>query len=139
MVMRVRCFAYPLLIRIARPPVRPLAVGACVVKPAPRSRLPVRLVDGVHVVYCADDLSDLGDVSAQLARDEETREAIARNARDFFDRYPHRRQLAQRYVDLITDARGEAPRDDIRPVPAGTTARSRFALPAIATLMTAVV
>ncbi len=87
-----------------------LAVGACVVKPPPSSRLPVRLVDGVHVVYCADDLSDLGDVCAQLVRDEEQREAIARNARDFFDRYLHRRRLGERYLDEITDAQAASGR-----------------------------
>jgi hypothetical protein len=85
-----------------------LAIGACVVKPPPQSRLPVRLVDGVHVPYCSRDLSDLGDVCAQLVRDDETRETIALNARDFFDRPLHRRQLAARYVDAITDARAEA-------------------------------
>ncbi len=85
-----------------------LAVGACVVKPPPRNRLPVELVDGVHVVYCQADLSDLGDVCAQLVRDEELRESIARNARAFFDSYLHRRQLAERYVDEITDAQARA-------------------------------
>jgi Glycosyl transferases group 1 len=87
-----------------------LAVGACVVKPPPQSRLPVELVDGVHVVYCQSDLSDLGDVCAQLVRDEETRESIAHNARDFFDRHLHRRQLVERYVDEITHAQAGAAR-----------------------------
>jgi len=87
-----------------------LAVGACVVKPPPESRLPVELVDGVHVVYCQADLSDLGEVCAQLVRDAEMRESIARNARDFFDRYLHRRQLAERYVDEMTNAQAAAGR-----------------------------
>jgi len=82
-----------------------LAVGACIVKPPPRSRLPITPVDGVHLVYCSSDLSDIGDVCAELVRDEETREAIARNARDFFDRNLHRRRLAARYIDAVTDAR----------------------------------
>jgi glycosyl transferase family 1 len=86
-----------------------LAVGACVVKRPPRARLPVHLVDGVHVVYCASNLSDLGDVCVQLVGDDESRETIARNARDFFDRHLHRRQLAERFVDEITDARGKRP------------------------------
>jgi hypothetical protein len=84
-----------------------LAIGACVVKPPPSSRLPIRPVDGVHVVYCAPDISDLGDVCAQLIRDDEQREAIARNARDFFDRYLDKRQLADRYLSAITDAQAE--------------------------------
>jgi Glycosyl transferases group 1 len=87
-----------------------LAVGACVVKPPPRSRLPVEPIDGVHVVYCRADLSDLGDICAELVRDDEVRESIAHNARDFFDRYLHRRQLADRYIDEITDAQAAAGR-----------------------------
>ena len=87
-----------------------LAVGSCIVKPPPSSRLPIRPMDGIHVVYCASDLSDLGDVCAQLIRDDEEREAIARNARDFFDRYLHRRQLADRYLSAITDAQAASER-----------------------------
>jgi Glycosyl transferases group 1 len=97
-----------------------LAVGACVVKPPPRSRLPIRLVDGVHLVYCAPDLSDLGDICAELVRDDDTREAIARNAREFFDRHLHRRQLASRYLEVVTDLHAEtaerAPRE-MHPTP----------------------
>ena len=116
-----------------------LAIGACVVKPPPRSRLPVRLIDGVHVVYCAEDLSDLGDVCAQLVRDNETREAIARNARGFFDQYLQRRQVAQRYVDTITDARGESPRDAIRPAESRPAGRVRTGSPVVSRLMIALV
>jgi hypothetical protein len=86
-----------------------LAIGACVVKPPPRARLPIRLIDGVHVVCCAPDLSDLGDVCAELVRDDETREEIARNARKFFDRYLHRRQVASRFLDTVTDLRAGTP------------------------------
>jgi hypothetical protein len=96
-----------------------LAVGACVVKPPPHVRLPIRLIDGTHVVYCASDLSDLPDVCAQLVRDDETRESIARNARDFFDRHLDRRQLVQRYLDDITDAQAAVGR------PTGTTPHCR--------------
>ncbi len=81
-----------------------LAVGACVVRPEPTVRLPINLVDGEHVVYCARDLSDLGDVCAQLVRDDEQRERIARNARDYFDRYLHRDRLGAYYVREITAA-----------------------------------
>jgi len=81
-----------------------LAVGSCVVGPPPRNRLPVSLVDGVHLVYCASDLSDLGDVCAELVRDDTERERIARNARDYFDRNLHRRRLATRYLQHIEHA-----------------------------------
>jgi Glycosyl transferases group 1 len=91
-----------------------LAVGACVVGPPPSTRLPIRLVDGVHLVYCAPDLSDLGSICAELVRDDEERERIAWNARDFFDRYLHRRQLAAYYIEQITHASAAA--SDSHPV-----------------------
>jgi len=81
-----------------------LAVGACVVGPPPAVRLPIRLVDGVHLVHCAPDLSDLGDICAELVRDDKERERIARNGRDFFDRYLHRRQLVAYYIAEVTHA-----------------------------------
>jgi len=104
-----------------------LAVGACVVRPISDVRLPVRLVDGVHVVYCERDLSDLGDICAELVRDDEYREFIARNARDYFDRHIDRRQLAQVYLDDITDAQAgvvPAPRPRSERVALATGARA---------------
>jgi len=91
-----------------------LAVGACVVGPPPDVRLPIRLVDGVHVVHCAPDLSDLGDICAELVRDNDERERIARNGRDFFDRHLHRRQVAAYYLTQVihasaTNASGSRP------------------------------
>jgi len=61
----------------------------------------VPLVDGQHIAYCARDLSDLGEVCARLVRDGGERERIARNARDYFDRYLHQRQLASYYLSEI--------------------------------------
>lgn len=81
-----------------------LAVGACVVGPPHRVRLPVPLVNGEHIVHCAPDLSDLGDVCAELVRDDERRERIARNARDYFDRYLHRRRLGEYYLREVAVA-----------------------------------
>jgi hypothetical protein len=75
-----------------------LALGACVVRPRGDVGLHVPLVDGEHIRYCARDLSDLGDLCARLVRDDGERERIARNARDYFDRYLHRRQLAAYYL-----------------------------------------
>ena len=85
-----------------------LAVGACVVGPPHRVRLPVPLVDGEHVVHCAPDLSDLGDVCAELVRDEDRRERIARNAHDYFDRHLHRGRLGAYYVRSINARRESA-------------------------------
>jgi hypothetical protein len=81
-----------------------LAIGACVVRPAPSVRLPVQLVDGEHAIYCASDLSDLADVCAELVRDDEERERIAGNAREFFDRNLHRDRLGAYYVRRIAAA-----------------------------------
>ncbi|HXY84304.1 MAG TPA: glycosyltransferase [Gaiellaceae bacterium] len=78
-----------------------LAVGGCVVNPPPRVRLPVPLVDDVHLVHCRRDLSDLGDVCAQLVADDARREEIARNACRFFDRHLDRRRLAGYYLSQI--------------------------------------
>ena len=81
-----------------------LAVGACVVGPRPAARLPVPLVDGTHVVHCADDLSDLGDICAELVNDGAERERIARNGREYFDRHLNRRQLGSYYLTQMRSA-----------------------------------
>jgi len=81
-----------------------MAVGACVVGPPPGVRLPIPLVDGVHIVHCAPDLSDLGDICAELVGHEDERERIARCARDYFDRHLHRRKLASYYLRQIVRA-----------------------------------
>lgn len=80
-----------------------LAIGSCVVGPPPTVRLPIKLIDGEHIVYCASDLADLGEMCSQLVRDDQERERIARNAREFFDRYLHRRQLATYYISKVED------------------------------------
>lgn len=103
-----------------------LAVGACVVGPPPRVRLPVPLVDGEHIVHCAPDLSDLSDVCARLARDDAERERIARNARDYFDRHLHRRALGSYYLDHIAAAssRESGPAPEVRQMPGRRAARA---------------
>ena len=73
-------------------------VGACVVGPRHGTRLHVDLVDREHIVYAADDLSDLVDLCERYLRDDEERERLCRNAREFFDRYLHRDQLAAYYL-----------------------------------------
>ncbi len=82
------------------------AVGSCVVARPHGVRLPEPLVDGVQLVYCRADLSDLGDVCAELVRDDERREQIARNGRDYFDRHLHRRRLGEYYVAVLENANG---------------------------------
>jgi hypothetical protein len=97
-----------------------LAVGACVVGPPLSTRLPIRLVDGVHLVHCSPDLSDLGEICAELVRDEAERERIARNGRDFFDRYLHRRRLAAYYLEEIAHAATASTHPASRHIPAAS-------------------
>jgi hypothetical protein len=78
-----------------------LAIGSCVVGPPHRVRLPVPLVAGEHVIHCAPDLSDLGDLCADLVRDDRERERIARSAREYFDRHLRRERLGRYYVEQI--------------------------------------
>ena len=84
-----------------------LAVGACVVGPRPRNVLNAPLVEGVHVAYTKDDLSDLVEVCGRYLEDEEAREAMCRASRDFFDRNLHMDSLASYYLrsclDRLTD------------------------------------
>ncbi len=75
-----------------------MAVGACIIGPRPRVRLHRELVEGRHVVYTKDDLSDLVDLCERYLQDDDAREALCRESRDFFDRYLHRAQLARYYV-----------------------------------------
>jgi hypothetical protein len=81
--------------------VEALALGVCVIRPSSRVQLHVPLVAGEQVVECSADLEDLGDVCSRLVRDDAERERIARNGREYFDRYLGRRQLAAYYVHEI--------------------------------------
>ncbi|ADV64165.1 hypothetical protein Isop_3608 [Isosphaera pallida ATCC 43644] len=74
-----------------------LALGVTVVRPRSPVRLPEPLVNGVHVVECAEDGSDLVETCARLLEDEPTRQRIGQAAREYHDRFLHRDQLA-RYV-----------------------------------------
>jgi len=82
-----------------------LALGACIVGPRPGTELHVPLVDGEHVAWVADDLSDLVDVCERYVRDDAAREAMAAAARSYFDRYLHRDQLAGYCLDHLVRLR----------------------------------
>ena len=75
-----------------------LAVGACVIGPRPRTQFHVPLVHGEHVVHGEEDMSDLVDLCERYVQDDEARERIAANARMYFDRYLHPRQLGCWYL-----------------------------------------
>lgn len=78
-----------------------LAVGSCVVAVRHGNLLPVALRDGREVAYVRADLSDLLEVCERYLRDEEARERLASSARDYFDRYLHREQLACYYLACL--------------------------------------
>jgi glycosyl transferase family 1 len=80
-----------------------LAVGACVVGPAPRSILNGPLIDGVHVAYCKPDFSDLVEVCSYYLQNEEAREEMCRRSRNFFDEYLHKDNLTAYYLRSCLD------------------------------------
>jgi len=77
------------------------AVGACVIGPRHEALLHVPLEDRKHIVYTKDDLSDLVPLCAYYLEHDEERKAIGRNAREYFDSYLHRDQLARYYLHHI--------------------------------------
>jgi hypothetical protein len=85
-----------------------LALGCCVVRPEPETRLHVDLEHDRHVVHFKPDASDVVDVCSALLEDEPRRERIAAGAREHFDRYLHRDQLAGYYLDRIVATLGRA-------------------------------
>jgi hypothetical protein len=75
-----------------------MAVGTCVIAARHHTLLPVPLVDGVHIVYIKDDLSDLVDLCRFYLEQPDARETLCRNTRSYFDKYLHRDQLAAYYL-----------------------------------------
>lgn len=75
-----------------------LAIGSCVVGIRPKVVLPVPLKQGHHAHWIRDDLSDLVDVCREKISSPTEIDALARNAREYFDRYLHQDQLADYYL-----------------------------------------
>jgi hypothetical protein len=67
-----------------------LAIGWCVIGPRPSTRLHAALEDGVNIVSCADDPSDLIPVREHDVAQFEEHKRIAEAARAHFDRYRER-------------------------------------------------
>jgi hypothetical protein len=80
-----------------------LAVGSCVIGPRHGTALHVPLVDGQHIVYTKDDLSDLIELCAYYLNHDAEREAIAQRSREFFDKYLSASQLAAYYLHIALE------------------------------------
>jgi hypothetical protein len=78
-----------------------LAVGSCVIGPRHGTNMHVDLEDRKHLVYTKDDLSDLIPLCKYYLEHDRERKEIRRNAREYFDRFLHREQLAAYYLFQI--------------------------------------
>ena len=83
-----------------------LAVGSCVIAFPHRTKLHVPLVNGKHIVYAKPDFSDLVKLSEHYLHHADEREEIAHNAREFFDLYLHKDNLALYYLRTCLDRLG---------------------------------
>lgn len=80
------------------------AVGACIVAVRHTAEFAVPLIPGVHIAYVKDDLSDLVGLCRYYTENEQARRAMQSNAREYFDRYLHRTQLAAYYLQCCLEA-----------------------------------
>jgi hypothetical protein len=80
-----------------------LALGSCIVAFPHEARLHVPLVDREHIAYAKEDLSDLVDLCDFYLSNPHERQRLEANARDYFDRYLHRDQLAAYHLHSILE------------------------------------
>jgi hypothetical protein len=80
-----------------------LAMGCFIIAARHTAEMPVKLRDGGEIVYCAEDLSDLGDLCAEYARDESRRLPIEAAAARYFDEHLHPLRMAERYLRVVRD------------------------------------
>jgi Glycosyl transferases group 1 len=80
-----------------------LALGSCIVSYPHRARLHVPLVDGEHLVYVAEDLSNLIELCDRFLSNPGERQRLSANARRYFDMYLHRDQLAAYHLHSILE------------------------------------
>jgi hypothetical protein len=78
-----------------------LAMGCCIIGPPHATELPVPLKDGVELVYCADDLSDLADLCVEYAHDDAKRRSMEAAAAKYFDNVLLPVKIAERYLDIV--------------------------------------
>ncbi|HEX4188345.1 MAG TPA: glycosyltransferase [Solirubrobacteraceae bacterium] len=78
-----------------------LAMGCMVVAARHAAEMPVELRDGLEVVYCREDLSDLADVCAEYVGDESRRAPVEAAAARYFDEHLHPVRMAERYLKIV--------------------------------------
>ena len=81
-----------------------LAVGACVIAKRHRTKFHIPLIDKKNIVYAKDDMSDLVDLCDYYVKNDDAREEVCLNSREFFDRHLHRDQLSRYYILQCIDA-----------------------------------
>ena len=80
-----------------------LAMGCFIIAARHAAEMPVKLRDGVEIVYCEEDLSDLADLCAEYADDESRRRPIEAAAASYFDEHLHPVRMAERYLRVVRD------------------------------------
>jgi hypothetical protein len=78
-----------------------LAMGCLIVAPRHAAEMPTELRDGVEIVYCEEDLSDLAELCLAYARDDARRAPIEAAAARYFDEHLHPLRIAERYLRVI--------------------------------------
>ena len=82
---------------------------ALIVAPRHGAEMPVKLRDGVEIVYWEPDLSDLADRCAEYVHDEPRRRPIEAAAARYFDDHLHPVRLAERYLRVVRELDRLAP------------------------------
>lgn len=83
-----------------------LSIGTCVIAYPHRTILHVPLIDRKHIVYVKEDFSDLVELCEYYLENDDEREEIARNAREFFDLYLHKDHLVKYYLKTCLERLG---------------------------------
>lgn len=77
------------------------SIGSCVLAARHGTQFPAPLVDREHLVYFADDGSDLLELCDYYLRRPDERLKLVDNSRTYFDQHLHRTQLAGYYLHEI--------------------------------------
>lgn len=81
-----------------------LAMGCCMIGPRHATVMPVELRDGVEIVWCREDLSDLPELCVEYARDDGRRAGVEAAAARYFDEHLHPRRLGESCLRLAAAA-----------------------------------